>query len=362
MGDNKRLLSLDVLRGFDMLFIMGMSEFIAVFCSLFPGGKNCWLARNMFHVEWNGLHFEDTIFPLFLFIAGISFPFSLRSQLDQNKSKIQISFRIIKRGIVLIIFGIIYNGFFQFDFENLRIASVLGRIGIAWMIAALLYLWCKRSIQVVIGVVILIGYWLIMRYLPGSDDPFSYMDNLVGVIDRAYLPGKLHEGVFDPEGLFSSIPAIVTAMMGIFTGDFIKNGKNNSIQKVNILFFTAAVFLVIGLVWNSVFPINKKLWTSSFVMVVGAYSIAIFAVFYYIIDIRGIRTWTFPFKIIGLNSITIYMAQIIISFWDISKFFLGGIANLIGGPYRSVVLYGGYVAACWLFLYYLYKKKTFLKI
>lgn len=362
MKQSSRLCSLDALRGFDMLFIMGMSELVAAFCGLFPGGEDSIIARNMFHVNWNGLHFEDTIFPLFLFIAGVSFPYSMGKQLSERKSRTQISIRVIKRGIILVIFGIIYNGFFQLDFENLRIASVLGRIGLAWMIAALLYLWCKKWCQVLISVFILVGYWLAMWLIPGAEDPYSYGNNLVGMIDRACLPGVLHEGSFDPEGLFSTIPAIVTASIGIFTGDFIKNSSFRPLGRVGALLCAAFIFLVIGLLWSTIFPINKKLWTSSFVLVVGAYSLGIFTLFYYIIDVCGFKGWSFPFKVIGMNSITIYMAQMIISFWGISRFFLGGVAGFVSDQWKSVILYSGYVAFCWLFLYFLYKKKTFLKI
>lgn len=361
MNKNDRLLSIDTLRGFDMLFIMGMSELIIAICSLFPGGESCWLARNMGHVQWNGLHFEDTIFPLFLFIAGISFPFSLARQRATGKSIGHISLRIVKRASILVLFGFIYNGLFTLDFDNFRLASVLGRIGIAWMLAAFIYLFFNYRYQILIAISILVGYWLLLHFVPGCDDPYSYTNNLVGYLDRLYLPGKLHEGDFDPEGLLSTIPAIVTALLGIWTGYYIKGTTKGSLKVVN-LFIGAIVLLVVGLLWSIILPVNKKLWTSSFVLVVGGYSVALFALFYYIIDVKGLKGWTFPFVVIGLNSITIYMAQIVVSFWSISKFFLGGFATLVGKPWNSVILFSGYVAACWLFLFFLYKKKTFLKI
>lgn len=362
MKESNRLLSLDVLRGFDMLFIMGMAELIIAVCALFPDGQLAAVALNMGHVDWDGLHFIDIVFPLFLFVAGISFPFSLAKQKENGASRANICAKIIRRGVILVIFGLIYNGLFELDFSHFRYASVLGRIGIAWMIATLLYVFCSKKWCIVIAIGILIGYWLALWLLPSCDNPFSYENNLVGYVDRMFLPGKLHEGNFDPEGIISTIPAIVTAMLGIFTGEFVRNNIISQNRKVVYMLVCAAVMYCIGISWSMQFPINKKLWTSTFVLVCGAYSLALFAFFYYIIDVKGWKRWAFPFKVIGMNAITIYMAQIIIGFFAISRFFLGGIAHIAGESWGRIILWAGYVAACWLFLYFLYIKRVFLKV
>ncbi|GHU55867.1 DUF5009 domain-containing protein [Bacteroidia bacterium] len=360
-----RLKSLDALRGFDMMFIMGVASFIVAICSLFPAnGFTEWLSEGMEHVSWNGLTHHDTIFPLFLFIAGISFPFSLSNQRSNGKSERQIITKIIRRGLVLVLLGFVYNGFFRFDFQTMRYASVLARIGLAWMFAALLYVYCKANARIIISVVILIGYWLLMWLIPSGDDPFSFESNLVGTIDQALLPGRLHNITFDPEGIFSTLPAIVTAMLGMFTGQFIRLQEEqlSGDKKTAYMLVAATLLLIIGLIWNQWFPINKSLWTSSFVCVVGSYSLFMFAIFYYIIDVKNVYRWSFFFRVIGLNSITIYLAQSIIGFQHISNFFLRGIADKFPEAIANVINDSGYIAVCWLFLYFLYKQKIFLKV
>lgn len=367
--NNQRLMSIDALRGLDMLFIMGFSSLVIAVCSLFPEGADCWLARTMVHVKWNGLAHHDTIFPLFLFLAGISFPFSYAKLQTAHTSKGKIYLKIFKRALILICLGLLYNGILKFEMANIRICSVLGRIGIAWMCAALLYINFKISTRAVIATSILIGYWLILRFIPAPDmtpaDPYSLEGNLVGHIDRLITPGRLYvKNMFDPEGLLSTIPAIVTAMLGIFTGEFIRIPDENvsGVRKTLYMAMSAIILLATGLLWNLVFPINKSLWSSSFVLTVGAYSVGLFAIFYYIIDVRKWQKWTLFFRVIGMNSITIYMAQKIINFNNANNFFFKGIAERLPDQWEAVVMKLGYIIICWLFLYILYRKKIFLKV
>ena len=363
----ERLLSLDALRGFDMLFIMGLASWVVALCGFFPdSGAMQWLSSQMHHVEWNGLAHHDTIFPLFLFVAGVSFPFSIAKQRASGKSEKQILVKIISRGLVLVFLGLVYNGFFRLDFANLRCASVLARIGLAWMCSALLFMKLKNRALVIIAAVLLVGYWLLMWLIPGGPETYSFEQNLVGAVDRVLLPGKLIYGGnhFDPEGLLSTVPAIVTAMLGMFTGQFIRisNDKISGNKKALYMTIAAVALLLIGLVWSFVFPVNKKLWSSSFVCVVGSYSLFLFALFYFIIDVKGYRRWTLFFRVVGMNSITIYLAQQIINFRQISRYFLGGIAGLCPEVWTKLINETGYIAACWLFLYFLYKKNIFLKV
>lgn len=371
MDKSKRLASLDALRGFDMMFIMGVAGLVVGICSLFPNGAECWLARQMSHVEWNGLRHHDTIFPLFLFLAGVSWPFSLAKQREAGKSTGKIVWKIVRRCLILIGLGLIYNGLFKLDFANLRVASVLARIGIAWAGAALIYLFVKSPWKRgIIAGAILIGYWLLIRFVPAPDvpggDPLSIQGNLVGWVDRQILPGRLlyDGGRFDPEGLLSAIPAIVTAMLGMFAGELVRlpEEKISGGRKALWMLAAAVVCGVIAWVWNFDFPINKKLWTSSFVLAVGAYSFACFAIFYYIIDVKGWKKWAFPFRVIGMNSITIYLLQRIVSIPSINTFFFGGLAGLCSEAVGKVILSAGYVLICWLILYFFYKKDVFLKV
>ena len=374
MDNNRRLASLDALRGFDMLFIMGFSNLVVALCTLLPCGADCWLAQQMTHVEWNGLHHHDTIFPLFLFIAGISFPFSLAKSRSQGKSKAAIYRKIVRRGLILVLLGLVTNGLFQFEFDSIRIPSVLARIGLAWMFAALLSVDLKVWVRAVIAGAILLGYWG-LSMIPAPDavaaaggafvDPLSKEGCLVGYVDRCLIPGHLYAregGIFDPEGILSTLPAIVTALLGIFTGEFVRRQDLSGNRKTLIMFGAAAVLLAAGLLWSNVLPVNKKLWSSTFVLVVGAYSLAMFALFYWIIDVRGWDGWIFPFKVIGMNSITIYILPRFISLKYAVDFFLGGVLSNFEGAAYNAIYYAAYILAGWLILYFFYRKKVFLKV
>ena len=363
------MLSIDTLRGFDMLFIMGFSKLIAMICGLFPGGSDCWLATQMNHVKWDGLQFYDTVFPLFLFIAGMTFPFSYSKQKEQGHSQGKILWKVIRRCLILVFLGLAYSGLFNLNFAHLRIPSVLGRIGIAWMFAAILFMYVGRTGRIIIAGAILIGYWLLLALVPAPDalgaGPFTEEGNLVGYIDRILMPNHiLLPNRFDPEGTLSTLPAIVTAMLGMFTGEFVKDSESgiSGNGKTIRMLIAAACLLVVGLVWSQWFPVNKKLWTSSYVLVVGAYSVAMFALFYWVIDVKKWRGWTKFFQVIGMNSITIYMAMRIIDFSKITDFFLKGTAALMPDPWAKALLMAGKILICWLFLLFLYRKKVFIKV
>ena len=362
--ESKRLVSLDALRGFDMLIIMGLSSLIMAICEAIPGGTDSLLYINMDHAWWDGMTFMDTIFPLFLFIAGISFPFSYAKQVSSGRSKGQVYKKIFKRGIILILLGIVVNGFFRLNFGHIRIYSVLGRIGIAWMFAAIIYINCNLKARAIISAVLLLGYWALVALVPAPDStagPLTQDGNIVGYVDRVLGIGVLYRGNFDPEGLLSNIPAIVTALLGMFTGDFIRSDKFSENRKVGYMFAASAVLLGLALLWNTVLPVNKNLWSSSFVLACGSYSLAIFALFYWIIDVRGHKKWAFPFVVVGMNSITIYVGACIIDFHGIARFFLGGLSRYLGA-WGPVLMAAGTLTVVWLFLYFLYKQKIFLKI
>ena len=369
MKENKRLESLDAFRGFDMMFIMGLSGIIVAVCKLFPGGADCALAAQFGHSAWNGLKFYDMIFPTFLFIAGISFPFSYGKQCDLGASRGKIYLKILKRALILFALGLVYNGLFRLHLDSLRICSVLGRIGFAWMFAALLFINFKPGVRAVIAAALLLGYWFLCM-IPAPDmagaDPLSREGCLVGYIDRTLL-GPEHvysDGVFDPEGMLSTLPAIVTAMLGMFTGEFVRlpESRISGNRKALFLLLTAAVLLVAGLVWDRWFPINKKLWSSTFVLVVGAYSMAMFALFYWLIDVKGWNSWTLPFKVVGMNSITIYLAQRMINIKFTADFLTGGIVELCPEQWGALISKLSYFALAWLLLYFLYKRKIFIKV
>lgn len=366
-NNSKRLLSLDTLRGFDMLFIMGLSGLIVNLAALAPDSAFAsWLALQMKHVAWDGFAHHDTIFPLFLFIAGVSLPLSVAKQFEQGATRRDVVVKIIRRAAVLVILGILYNGFFKMQFDTLRIPSVLGRIGIAWACAAIMTIYLKPKVRAVICAVILIGYSLLLT-IPAPDavgaELWTKEGNIAGYIDRLIIPNHiLWRGVMDPEGFLSNIPAIVTAMLGIFTGEYISKSSHSGGRKAATLALCAVVLLITALIWNAFQPINKTLWSSAFVLAAGAYSVGIFALFYYIIDVLGWHRWTYFFKVVGVNSITIYLAQRFIGFSAISKYFFGGLASHLPEGWGAVIISVGYIAACWLLLWFLDRQKIYLKV
>jgi predicted acyltransferase len=364
----KRLVSLDALRGFDMFWIMGGENIIHALAQLTQWTLFLWLGTQMEHVEWNGFRFYDNIFPLFLFIAGITMPFSLSRRMEKGESKASIYRHIIFRGLILVLLGFIYNGLLRFDFENQRYASVLGRIGLAWMFAAIIFVNTKTRGQIIWFVAILLAYWAAMKLIPVPGHGAGVLTvegSLAGYIDRMLVPGRLYLTVHDPEGLFSTIPAIATALMGVLTGKFLKISDTAIVPFKKGIYILAAGIVSIGLgwLWHLVFPVNKNLWTSSFVLVAGGWSLVYLAIFYTIIDVWKFQRWAFFFIVIGLNPITIYLAQAgMINFESTTRYFFGGLLSTMPELWQNLMGVIFYVGISWLFLYFLYRMKIFLKV
>ncbi len=373
----KRLESLDALRGFDMFFIMGGSGLLFALAALFPE-SGFWneVARQMNHVPWDGLTHHDTIFPLFLFIAGVSLPYSLENQTSKGMSKKAIYLKILRRGLTLCCLGIIYNGFLNFDLEHFRIFSVLGRIGLAWMLAALVYAATFRERHpfsnvpavAALAAALLVGYWLLTLFVAAPDaagaSVFSVQGNIACWFDRTLFGAHCYSPLYDPEGLLSTIPAIATALIGILSGAWLKYEHPKISMKRKALGLCAAgvLFAIIGMAWGMVCPINKALWSSSFVCAVAGYSLLMLAFFYYIIDVRGWKRWDFFFVVIGMNSITIYLAQQFLDVWHTENLLFSGAIGFLPEQFRGVGHWTAYIFLCWIFLYFLYKKKIFLKV
>jgi predicted acyltransferase len=363
-----RLYSLDALRGFDMFWIAGGAFMLHNLAQTTQAEWIDWLSYQCHHAEWNGFRFFDLIFPLFLFIAGVSFPFSLESRKRKGQSNLKIYRHIIQRGVVLVFLGLIYNGLLRFDFENLRFASVLGRIGLAWMFAALIVMNSRILWQVIWLLVILLGYYAAMMLIPVpgfGPGELSMEGSLAAYIDRLFLPGRLYLEVHDPEGIFSTIPAIATAILGMLTGQLLKINRHrlNHWKKLGIMFGSGIVLILLALLWDLSFPINKNLWTSSFVLMAAGISLLLLSFFYLLNDIWKMRSWAFPFVVIGLNPITIYLAQAgMIDFMNTADYFFGGLIETLFTNHREFWMAAAYFLVSWLFLYFLYKKRIFLKV
>ena len=366
----KRLQSLDALRGFDMFWIVGGGSIFAGLASLTGWTPLRWWEKQLHHVAWHGFTFEDMIFPLFLFIAGISFPFSMAKRLEKGVSRKSIYRQIFMRGFLLVLFGLIYNGLLTFDFSTMRFASVLGRIGLSWMFAALIFFNTrKRNIRIAWCAGLLIFYWLLLALVPAFDNPgadrFSMEGNFTSYFDRLFLPGRLlRNGIHDPEGWLGVIPATATALLGMLTGWFVmwRKAGFTELRRTGYMAVAGVALVIVGLVWDIVFPINKNLWTSSFVCFVGGLSLLLFSLFYLVIDVWGFRKWSFFFTVIGMNSITVYMAQKMIKFSFTSDFLFKGMIGCFPESWSPFLNGCCYTAVCWAFLYFLYRQKIFLKV
>ena len=362
-----RLYSLDALRGFDMFWIIGAEE---IFHSLaIITGYPLWvgMAQQLSHPAWNGFHFYDLIFPLFLFLAGVATPYSVGRDLENGKTRKELLLRVIRRGLLLVLLGIVYNNGLKFraSIDDYRLCSVLARIGLAYMFANIIYLYSKQTVQAIWFAVLLVGYWLVLKFnsAPGfAPGDLSMEGNFASYIDRSILPGRLYLKIHDPEGLMSLIPSIGTALLGIMTGSLLKNSPKTKKEKVVYMAITGILFILIALIWNLDFPINKNLWTSSFVMLVGGLSLILLSLFYYIIDVLGYKKWAFFFKVIGMNSILIYVSGRVIDWEYANNGLFTWLFQLSGEPYDAVVKAIFYVFVQWGFLYFLYKKNVFLRV
>jgi len=360
-----RLLSLDALRGFDMFWITGGEELVHALAEATGWAAMATMAHQLTHPEWNGFRAYDLIFPLFLFLAGVSTPFSLANQLENGAARGPILRKIIRRGLVLVLLGIIYNnGLVIKPLTEIRFPSVLGRIGLAGMFAQVIYLYFNIRSQYFWFAGLLLGYWAFVMLVPVPECGAGLMTiecNPVSFLDKTIIPGHLHKIIHDPEGLLSTFPAIATGLLGIFAGNLLKSDKTTT-QKVQTLVVAGVICLVVGLLWSFVFPINKNLWTSSFVLVVGGLSLLLLALFYWIIDVKGWNRWAWVLAVIGMNSILIYLAQNFIDFHYTADALFGGFFKLLPEGFHKIGHSIGFIAVEWLMLWFLYKKKVFLKV
>jgi predicted acyltransferase len=364
---SERITSIDALRGFDMLWILGASKLVI---ALLAFSKSNWalrLAAEFDHTAWNGFTFYDLIFPLFLFIVGLVIPFSLAKYREGNINFKNAYIRIITRTIVLFFLGLIANGLLDFNFASMRWSGVLQRIAICYFFAAIIVLHIPSRLQpMVIGIIlaaILFGYWAIMKFVPvpgfgaGNLTPEG---NIAGYLDRLIIPGRLYYNFGESEGILNTIPAVGTTLLGALTGSMMRSNKTK-IFKIKWIFISGVASLALGFAWNFVFPVNKILWTSSFVLFAGGFSLLLLGLFYWLIDYKGYKRWAFPFVVIGMNSITIYFVAYIFDFGIIVNIFVHGFINYMGAA-KDAFFYFCLIAVRWLFLYFLYKKKIFFKV
>ena len=367
---SERLLSLDALRGFDLFWIVGGHGILVALFKLTEWGWLGAIDAQLKHVDWNGFQAYDLIFPLFLFMAGVSTPYSLTRRLAEG-ARSEVIRKVIQRGLILVLLGIIYNNGLQWKgLENMRLGSVLGRIGLAGMFAQLIFVFNyetpKRLWAWLAG--ILLGYWAMLSFghAPGfAAGDLTMEGNFASYVDRLLLPGKLHKGIHDPEGLLAVLPAIGNALLGILAGLWLRRSAEevSGDRKAAGLALAGIVLLAVGGLWSFVFPLNKNLWTSSFVLWTCGWSSLLLASFYWLIDVRGwARGFGAFFAVIGMNSVLIYMSGKFLNFDFTGQAFFGGLARAFPPAVASVILVTGIFAVKWLLFWFLKRQKIFLKV
>jgi predicted acyltransferase len=375
-----RLGSLDALRGFDMFWIMGGDMIIRSLPKIHDSTLTHGLAAQMQHCEWIGFHFYDLIFPLFVFIVGVSLVFSISRMLERSGRLVTIK-RIFIRSLVLFLLGVFYMGGISSGFKNIYFAGVLHRIAIAYFFTALLFVAAsspsppseerratgstltnfRLSCLIVLCLSLLIGYWILMTFVPvpgiGAPSLAEPGKNLAHYIDDLYLPGRRFEGT-----LLSTMAAVANCLLGVFAGLLLKNTAIPNQKKVYWLLAGGALSLALGFLWSLQFPIIKLLWTSSYVLVACGYSSILLAIFFQVIEIWNFQRWAQPFVWLGMNAITIYIIANIVGFHRLALRFVGGDIRVLLGNFADLVqaLIATAFALC--VVHFLYRRKIFLRL
>jgi predicted acyltransferase len=359
-----RLASLDALRGFDMFWIVGGEEIIHALYQISDTGAVRFLAEQMDHKPWQGFAFYDLIFPLFVFIVGVALVFSLAKTIRQEGRGAAVR-RLLRRTLLLFLLGIISYGGLSSSVEKIRLLGVLQRIALCYLFAGLAFCFLKTRGQVVLCVALLVGYWALMTFVPvpgvGAGS-FWEGKNLANYLDEQYLPWRKWDGTHDPEGLLSTLPAIATCLLGVFAGTLLKNASVSDGKKVLWLTGAGITLAALGWLWNEQFPVIKKIWTSSYVLVAGGYSCLLLAAFFLVVDVWKFQKWAQPFIWIGVNPITIYMAHNLVDFNAIARRFVGGDVNQLLGRYGQLAIAAVVVAMTFGLCYFLYRRKIFLRL
>jgi predicted acyltransferase len=379
---SKRYLAVDLLRGLTIAFMILVNDNGDEHVAFWP----------LKHAAWNGFTPTDLVFPTFLFLVGASIVFSTESRLSRGVSRASLFAHTVRRAIIIFLLGLVVNSAPFFRLSTMRYYGVLPRIALCYFVVATLYIFIRRpegsaagqprvSDKVALLIACLAGYYILMRFVPvpgfgvpGRDIPLLDHDaNIVAWLDRHIFSARhLYEGTRDPEGLLSTIPAIGTTLIGVLAGLFLRSPRSDS-QKALGLTMAGVTSVLIGAIWNPWFPINKKLWTSSFVLFAAGWSLLILAFFWYLVQVRNKKRGTWPLLVFGTNAITAYVISEVMAAC-LSNVHVGPHLNVLSWTYHqiaSVVTWPPlgslayslfYVLVCWLIVLPLYRKKIFIKI
>jgi predicted acyltransferase len=371
---SSRLTSLDVFRGITIAGMILVNK-ISLEENAYPF---------LLHADWNGCTFTDLIFPFFLFIMGVAMAFSLKKYQSYSKINQSIYFKIITRSLILFILGLLLNGFWNYDLSNIRILGVLQRISLTYFFASIAILILpKRGLFIFTGI-ILIAYWLTMMYLPIPEfgmGNLTRIGNFGAYIDRLIIPsnhlyqGDGFNGMGDPEGLFSTLPCIATVLIGYLSGNWLQKQTPETKVTTQLIMFGLSS-IIIGKLWDIIFPINKKLWTSSYVMFTAGCALILLAICYELIEVNYIKKWSKPFEILGLNALFIFISSVLlikllvkikigegenilsIYQWIYQNLFLSWTTPALGSLLFGIIT----VILWWLIAYILYLKKVIIKV
>lgn len=371
-GNKTRLVSLDVFRG---MTVAGM---------ILVNNPGTWDAiyPPLEHAPWNGLTPTDLVFPSFLFIVGTAIPIALGKRIEEGITK-SVYWKILRRSAVIFLIGLFIAAFPYFDFSTLRIPGVLQRIAVCYLIASVIFLHTNWKQQLGIGIALLLIYWFLITSISVPGCEFTTMDdkacNLAAYLDRSIL-GLNHiwilGKVYDPEGILSTIPAIVTALAGVLTGTWLKTSRSD-LEKVGGIFFFGVVLFAVGWLWNLIFPFNKALWTSSYVIVTAGIALCFLGFCYWLIDIKNYTKWTKPFVIFGSNALALYFgAEMTAKILDLIQmtgkngepislqgWIFETIFSPLASPINASLIYAICFVLIWVFIMWiLYRRKIFIKI
>lgn len=364
---HKRIESLDALRGFDMFWILGADSIVVGLRKLSDSPLVSFFADQLEHVEWEGFHFYDLVFPLFVFLMGASTVFSL-SRLVESGDTRAAYWRVFRRFVLLYVIALLYYGGRSHGDqpEMFRLLGVLQRIAICYLFGGLLFIHLKTRGLVIACAIILVGYWGVMTFVPTPGHGagvFEEGENLANYIDTHYLPGFKWDGDWDPEGLLSTVPAVATGLLGIFAGLVLRRDGASDMQKVVTLAALGLGCLAVGYLWGMQFPIIKKLWTSSFVLVAAGWSYLLLALFYQVIDVWKVRLWSRPFVWIGMNCITIYVLNNLVGgFRSVVRRVIHEPLETAMAPWGSLVVTALGLLLAVLICRFLYQRKIFLRV
>ena len=367
----QRLVSIDALRGFDMIWILGAEGIFAALFMVTGWSLFDVAAGQMLHSSWHGFTAYDLIFPLFIFLSGVSIGIAGKPMREypQDQKKLKQR-RAVRRLALLFALGVLYNHGWgtgvPLSLDEIRYASVLGRIGIAWFVATLLVWYVGIRLQWVFAGGILLGYWGLLSLATiaghGGGD-FSNTGALNAWFDQTLLPGIRYQNLaIDPEGILSNLSSVVNALAGVFAGRHMIKHREAPYLLLGHFVIAGLLLLALGYAWGMVFPINKTLWTSSFVLVTLGYSLILLSIFYYLIDVLGFQHWAKFFAIIGVNSIIAYLATSLVQWKFLTASLFGGVMAAASPAWHSLLQVCLLVLVQWFFLYWLYRRNIFIKV